>query len=126
MAAGTGNLEFVLPSSILKNCYISTLLEDDAAYCKKIYPSATVFQYDYLNDDAFLIDNPSFLPFGVTPKMPSQLISDLADPEISWIIFINPPFVTSNKTDNTIGKTSKDGVSDTRIRELMTRDGLEK
>ena len=35
MAAGTGNLEFPLSSSILQYCYISTLLDDDAAYCKK-------------------------------------------------------------------------------------------
>lgn len=124
MAAGTGNLEFVLPSSIMKNCYISTLLEDDAAYCKKIYPYATVFQYDYLNDDAFRIANPGTTPFGVTPKLPPQLIADLEDPEISWIIFINPPFATSNKADNTLGKESKTGVSDTQIRKLMTEEGL--
>lgn len=124
MAAGTGNLEFVLPSSMLKNCYISTLLDDDAAYCKKIYPTATVFQYDYLNDDAFLIDNPSFIPFGVTPKMPQQLIEELADPEISWIIFINPPYGTSNNAKKAIGKKCKTGVSDTNIQKLMAREGL--
>lgn len=120
MAAGTGNLEFVLPSSIMKNCYISTLLEDDAAYCKKIYPYATVFQYDYLNDDAFRIANPGTTPFGVAPKLPPQLIADLEDPEISWIIFINPPFATSNKADTNLGKESKTGVSATQIRKLMT------
>lgn len=124
MAAGTGNLEFMLPASILKKCYISTLLADDAAYCKKIYPSATVFQYDYLNDDAFRIASPGAIPFGVIPKMPKQLIADLADPEISWIIFINPPFATSNKDGNAVGKKSKTGVAETQIRELMTRDGL--
>ena len=44
MAAGTGNLEFALPAEALPYCYISTLLEDDANYCKKIFPTATVFQ----------------------------------------------------------------------------------
>lgn len=124
MAAGTGNLEFLLPSSILKNCYISTLLEDDAAYCKRIFPSATVFQYDYLNDDAYKIANPTSIPFGVTPKMPHNLVDDLSNPDISWIIFINPPFATSNKTGNTIGKKSKDDISMTQIRQLMERDEL--
>ena len=124
MAAGTGNLEFMLPSSALKYCYISTLLDDDAAYCKKIYPSATVFQYDYLNDDAFRIANPSSTPFGVTPKMPPNLVADLANPEISWIIFINPPFATSNKTGNEIGKKSKDDISMTNIQKLMEQAGL--
>ena len=124
MAAGTGNLEFSLPSSILKNCYISTLLEDDVAYCKTIFPTATVFQYDYLNDDAFLISDTEHLPFGVTPKMPKNLYDDLHNPDISWIIFINPPFVTSNKMGSEIGKKSKDDVSMTLIRELMNQKGL--
>lgn len=124
MAAGTGNLEFPLPSSVLQYCYISTLLPDDAAYCKKIYPTATVFQYDYLNDDAYRIANPLTEPFGVTPKLPPNLVEDLKDPEISWIIFINPPFATSNKTGNVVGKKSKDDISMTKIRKLMDRDGL--
>lgn len=124
MAAGTGNLEFALPSSVLKKCYISTLLDDDAAYCKKIYPYATVFQYDYLNDDTYRIATPETTPFGVSPKMPDQLVADLSDPEISWIVFINPPFATSNKTENKLGKKSKTGVSNTKIRDLMTLDNL--
>ena len=124
MAAGTGNLEFSLPSSILKNCYISSLLEDDIAYCKRIFPTATVFQYDYLNDDAFLIDNPAVLPFVVTPKMPKNLYDDLRNPDISWIIFINPPFATSNSSGSAVGKKSKDDVSMTLIRKLMTDRGL--
>lgn len=124
MAAGTGNLEFSLPSSILKNCYISTLLDDDAAYCKRIFPTATVFQYDYLNDDAFLISNPNTLPFGVPMKMPRNLYQDLNNPEISWIIFINPPFATSNTAGSSVGKASKDDVSMTYIREIMTQKGL--
>lgn len=124
MAAGTGNLEFMLPSSALQYCYISTLLEDDAAYCKRIFPTATVFQYDYLNDDAFLIDDIGKIPFGITPKMPKRLYNDLRDPEISWIIFINPPFATSNKNGNELGKKSKDDVSMTFIRQIMTKNGL--
>ena len=124
MAAGTGNLEFMLPSSVLQYCYISTLLEDDAAYCKRIFPSATVFQYDYLNDDTYLIHDEGSIPFGITPKMPRKLLNDLKDPDISWIIFINPPFVTSNKTGNELGKKSKDDVSMTYVRDIMTEQGL--
>lgn len=125
MAAGTGNLEYSLPSSVLQNCYISTLLEDDVAYCKRIFPTATVFQYDYLNDDAYRIETPnSATPLGITPKLPQKLIDDLNNPEISWIVFINPPFATSNKMGKDVGKTSKDDVSMTSIRQLMTRDGL--
>ena len=88
MAAGTGNLEYLIESSVLDNCYISTLLEDDASYCKRIFPTATVFQYDYLNDDIFLIDNPNMTSHFIKPKMPKKLYDDLRNPDISWIIFI--------------------------------------
>ncbi len=51
MACGTGNLEFTLPSDALQYCYLSTLDNDEVSYLNQIYPSATCFQYDYLNDD---------------------------------------------------------------------------
>lgn len=121
MAAGTGNLEFNLPSSALKYCYISTLLEDDANYCKKIFPDATCFQYDYLNDDIDFLDNS--LKFS-KKKMPENLVKDLQNPKIKWIIFINPPFATSNTREKKVGKKTKENISKTYIRELMTRDDL--
>lgn len=124
MAAGTGNLEYLIESSVLDNCYISTLLEDDANYCKRIFPTATVFQYDYLNDDIFLIENPNMTNQFIKPKMPKKLYDDLRNPDISWIIFINPPFATSNKSGKNTGKTSKDDVSMTDIQKLMTANSL--
>ncbi len=124
MAAGTGNLEYLIESSVLDNCYISTLLEDDASYCKRIFPTATVFQYDYLNDDIFLIDNPNMSSQFINPKMPKKLYDDLRNPDISWIIFINPPYVTSNKKSGNTGKTSKSDVSMTNIRVMMTTEGM--
>ena len=122
MAAGTGNLEFDLPSSALKYCYISTLLEDDAKYCKRIFPDATCFQYDYLNDDIPFLDNSLNLDY--KRKMPENLLKDLQNPKIKWIIFINPPFATSNVTEKKVGKESKDTVSMTSIRKMMTDDNL--
>lgn len=124
MAAGTGNLEYFMESSVLDHCYISTLLEDDANYCKRIFPTATVFQYDYLNDDAQLIEDSSKVSAFYKPKMPQKLYEDLHNPEISWIIFINPPFVTSNKSGQAVGKQSKDNVSMTNMQILMTKEGL--
>ena len=124
MAAGTGNLEYLIESSVLDNCYISTLLEDDASYCKRIFPTATVFQYDYLNDDIILIENPNMTSQFFKPKMPKKLYDDLRNPNISWIIFINPPFATSNKSGKNTGKTSKDDVSMTDIQKIMTDNGL--
>ena len=120
MAAGTGNLEFNLPSSALPYCYISTLEEDDAKYCKKIFPAATCFQYNYLEDDISHVAGT--MSFGEKPKMPPNLVADLANPKLKWIVFINPPFATANKRDGGLGKTSKDTVSKTTIREWMNRE----
>ena len=122
MAAGTGNLEFMLPSSALPYCYISTLLEDDAKYCKSIFPTATCFQYDYLNDDVGFLTNA--LNLGFSHKMPENLVKDLANPNLKWIIFTNPPWATSNTAGNTVGKKSKDTISMTQIRELMNQENL--
>lgn len=121
MAAGTGNLEFNLPSSALPYCYISTLEEDDAKYCKKIFPAATCFQYNYLEDDISYLAGT--MSFGEKPKMPPNLVADLANPKLKWIIFINPPFATANNVGDDVGKSSKDSVSKTTIREWMHQEG---
>ena len=125
MAGGTGNLEYPLPEEALPYCYISTLLEDDANYCKKIYPDATVFQYDYLNDDVVLKFDKhlNLLQEDLPTKLPKNLLKDLADPDIKWIILINPPFVTAN-TASFKKNITKDSVSDTKIRKLMTEENL--
>lgn len=127
MAAGTGNLEFALPEDALKYCYISTLLDDDADYCKKIFPEATVFQYDYLNDDVNFFGHEQTLEgLGVKRKMPQKLVDDLKNPELRWIIFINPPYATANNYERDKTKISKDSVSMTEVRKLMTADNMGK
>ena len=120
MAAGTGNLEFELPSSALPYCYISTLDSEDADYCRRIFPAATCFQYDYLADDIPALAGQ--MTFGQTRKMPPNLVADLANPDIKWIIFINPPFATANTVGGETGKKSKDTVSKTTIREWMNEE----
>ena len=56
-----------------------------------MFPGATVFQYDYLNDDVEnVFDDQSI--FGGQSKLPQNLRNDLANPDIKWIIFINPPY----------------------------------
>ncbi|MBQ9480062.1 MAG: hypothetical protein IJU71_10980, partial [Selenomonadaceae bacterium] len=110
MAAGTGNLERVLPTALLDQCYVSTLLDDDVEHCRRSFPSATVFQYDYLNDDA--------------QKLPSALVNDLNDPTVDWLIFINPPYAMANNFERRADRIDKSSVSMTRVRELMSADGL--
>lgn len=123
MAAGTGNLEWFLPADAYNSIYLSTLHAEDVQHCQRVFPGATVFQYDYLNDDIHgvfddksLIDGPNRL------KLPDKLVSDLNDPEIKWIIFINPPFATSQKAG--YSGESKQGVSTTKIQPLMHQWGL--
>jgi hypothetical protein len=124
MAAGTGNLEYLLPADAMKYCYISTLFDDDAEYCKSLYPDATVFQYDYLNDDVNILEHPVLLEMGITYKMPSNLVEDLKNPEIKWILFFNPPYATSNNNARDKSAVNKDKVSMTKIHELMKENGL--
>jgi len=110
MAAGTGNLEFSLPEESLAKCYISTLIKDEADYCAKTFSAATCFQYDFLNDDA--------------DKLPENLKNDLANPNIKWIIFINPPYATASNFERDENRINKDNVSMTAIRKQMNAENL--
>ncbi len=125
MAAGTGNLEFALPAEALKFCYISTLLEDDVDYCKKIFPEATVFQYDYLNDDVNFFGRESIMEIlEIKRKMPEKLLVDLKNPKIKWVIFINPPYANSCNFERLLDRKDKGNVSTTEIRKLMRAEGM--
>jgi hypothetical protein len=130
MAAGTGNLEYHLPQRALQFCYLSTLYKEDKEYLDGLFPDATIFQYDYLNDDVENLfvnqtNDQSALDFGFEKswKLPEKLRNDLANPNIKWIILINPPFATANP-----GKTSSDNykseVSDTKLKKIMHRENL--
>lgn len=121
MAAGTGNLEWFLPADSYGSLYLSTLHDEDVQHCKRVFPGSTIFKYDYLNDD---ID-------GIFPqrslllkplKLPDNLQQDLANPDIKWIIFINPPFATAQKAG--YSGESKKTVSHTELRTLMHTSGL--
>ena len=56
--------------------------------------------------------------------MPQKLMDDLKNPNLKWIIFINPPFATSQKSSREKGHDSKIDVSKTAVRELMTKENL--
>ncbi len=119
MAAGTGNLEYHLPAKSYQYLYLSTLHSSDVDHLKKIFPKSTCFQYDYLNDDVGnLFSN---LPFSNEWKIPENLQSDLKNPKITWIVFINPPFATAQ---NAKQKDSKTGVSKTAIEKVMDREEI--
>lgn len=121
MAAGTGNLEWFLPADAYPSIYLSTLHQEDVQHCKRVFPGATVFQYDYLNDDVEGVFDDQSL-FDRIRKKPDNLVRDLLNPDIKWIIFINPPFATSQKAG--YSGESKQGVSTTKIQPIMHEWGL--
>ncbi len=123
MAAGTGNLEWHLPSESYPFLYLSTLSPSDVEHCEKLFPEATVFQYDYLNNDVGNVFYKDGFDFGMTWKLPQKLRNDLANPEIKWIILINPPFATSQKAGLNHGQSKQD-VSNTAIRKIMHQHEL--
>ena len=125
MAAGTGNLQYHLPAEALPSCYLSTLYPEDVEHCNRLFPGATVFQYDYLNDDVgnvFEGDAPEQqdrLDFSGprTWKLPQALRADLSNPTLHWIVLINPPFATAQQGGAT--GANKADVSMTLVRERM-------
>lgn len=122
MAAGTGNLEWHLPTEAYDKLYLSTLYVEDVEHCRRLFPAATVFQYDYLNDDVGNLFSSAALQGTITWKLPEKLRQDLANPDVHWVIFINPPFATSQKHSKS--GESKTGVSDTEVRKKMHADDL--
>ena len=101
MAAGTGNLQYHLPAAAWPKVYLSTLYREDVEHCERLFPAARVFQYDYLNDDVGgLFDGgrdatgQTLFEYGqrLTWKLPQRLRDDLANPDIRWVILINPPY----------------------------------
>jgi len=130
MAAGTGNLELLMPKDVLRYCYLSTLEQKDVQHLEKEFSAATVFQYDYLEDGVEQLFESTALALTLTLsqrergqcRMPDALRKDLADPKIKWIILVNPPYATAQEAG--LKGTSKAGVSDTKIRQQMHADGL--
>ncbi|MDD8018032.1 MAG: hypothetical protein PHP42_06635 [Bacteroidota bacterium] len=122
MAAGTGNLEYHLPAESYKYLYMSTLHASESDHLKKVFPQATCFQYDYLNDDVANVFGNTEGLFEKNWKLPKNLRDEMANPEISWIVYINPPFATA-QVGGAKGE-SKKGVSKTQIEKLMDKENI--
>ena len=117
MACGKGNLEYYLDKSVHKYLYMSTIDKEDIEYCKEKFKNACVFQYDYLNDDIEL-KNQIFN----YKKIPKKLKSDLKNKNLHWLIFINPPYATSQVAGT--NSKSKKNVSHSSIRNIMHENKL--
>ena len=117
MACGKGNLEYYLDKSVYKYLYMSTIDKEDIEYCKSKFKNACIFQYDYLNDDIEL-KNQIFN----YKKIPKKLKSDLKNKNLNWLIFINPPYATSQVAGT--NSKSKKNVSHSSIRNIMHKNKL--
>ncbi|WP_367182049.1 hypothetical protein [Brachyspira sp.] len=115
MSSGIGNLEYYIDEKYHQYIYMSTIDEKDVEYSKDKFKKACIFQYDYLNDD---INNNDF----EYKKIPRKLQNDLNNENLKWIIFINPPYATSQVAGT--NSKSKKNVSISKIRDIMHKEKL--
>ena len=116
MSCGEGNLLLSIKKEYQKYIYMSTLCEKDVEYCREKFTGSLSFQYDYLNDDASNVFNNINLDDD-SWKMPLDMRRDMLDKNIKWLIFINPPFATSQSAG--ANSMSKKDISKTKIRDYM-------
>ncbi|MGX1309503.1 hypothetical protein AB7M35_004261 [Amorphus suaedae] len=108
MCCGVGNLE--VKHSNYRNVFMSTLDVADINVMKASHTcvGATIFQYDYLNDD---IDEFGNIDYSLTNKMPKELQQAIADAKAKKkgakkiLVLINPPYGEAANSKGNAGKT---------------------
>ena len=126
MCCGVGNLE--VKHSNYRNVFMSTLDPADVEIIKSTRTclGATVFQYDYLNDD---VTDDGELDYSLTNKMPKALIDAIKDQKKKLLVLINPPYAEATNFDNIADgyrgeqAKNKSGVaSAARVKQTMMGD----
>lgn len=105
--AGTGNLEYdVIPETVMQYLYLSTLDIEEVDQLNSKFPLAKkIFQYDFLNN------HPN--------SYPQCLKDDLENPNLKWLILINPPYAEAQ------GVTEiQSGVASSNVQQQMQYDNL--
>jgi hypothetical protein len=122
MCCGVGNLE--VKHSNYRNVFMSTLDQEDVDIMRasKTCVGATIFQYDYLNDD---ITDFGEIDYSLSNKLPEELRQAIADAREGKkgakpiLVLINPPYAEAMNVENVseAGANAglKSGVSKTRI-----------
>jgi hypothetical protein len=95
MCCGVGNLE--VKHSNYRNVFMSTLdqADIDIMRASKTCVGATIFQYDYLNDD---VDDFGQIDYALSGKLPPELRQAIADAKAGVkgakkiLVLINPPY----------------------------------
>lgn len=117
MCCGVGNLE--VKHSNYRNVFMSTLdqADIDVMHASHTCVGATIFQYDYLNDD---VSDFGDIDYSLTNKMPPALQSAIADANNrkkgakKILVLINPPYAEATSSENTASHgvdRSKKGVA---------------
>lgn len=122
MCAGVGNLEAKF-SRNMRNVFMSTLDQADVTIMKSdpVFAGATIFQYDYLNDD---ISDFGEIDYSLSNKLPASLREAIADAREGKkgakpiLVLINPPYAESGSGIGK-GQENKIGVEKTRINDVM-------
>lgn len=121
MCAGVGNLE--AKHSNLRNVYMSTLDQADVTIMKSnpAFAGATIFQYDYLNDD---VTDFGEIDYSLSNKLPAELRQAIQDSREGAkgakkiLVLINPPYAEATSSDNAVSQgedRSKKGVARSRF-----------
>jgi hypothetical protein len=115
MCAGVGNLE--AKHSNLRNVYMSTLDSADVTIMRSnpAFAGATIFQYDYLNDD---VTDFGEIDYSLSNKLPADLRQAIADAKEGKkgakkiLVLINPPY---GEAANSQGNAGKTGIAKTKV-----------
>ncbi|MEQ1539938.1 MAG: hypothetical protein ABL928_13510 [Sphingorhabdus sp.] len=119
MCCGVGNLE--VKHSNYRNVFMSTLDQADIDIMRASHTcvGATIFQYDYLNDD---VTDFGEIDYSLSNKLPAELRQAIADAKVGKkgakkiLVLINPPYAEVTSGGNTVSDTvgnSKPGVTKT-------------
>jgi hypothetical protein len=129
MCCGVGNLE--VKHSNYRNIFMSTLDQADVEVMRasQTCVGATIFQYDYLNDD---ISEFGEIDYTLTGKLPTELRQAIADVKEKKkgarkiLVLINPPYAEVTSGGNTVADlqegTSKAGVTATMVAKTLMRE----
>lgn len=127
MCCGVGNLE--VKHSNYRNVFMSTLdqADIDIMRASRTCVGATIFQYDYLNDD---VTDFGEIDYTLTNKVPAALRRAIADAKDGKegakpiLVLINPPYAEAMNVSNTkpsgLGSEMKKGVAGTKVGARMS------
>ncbi len=127
MCAGVGNLE--AKHSNLRNVYMSTLDQPDVEIMRlnPAFAGATIFQYDYLNDD---VTDFGGIDYNLTNKLPAELRQAIADANAGKkgakkiLVLINPPYAEATNDNTARGVADDSSGAKTGVARTKTANAL--